>query len=564
MINRGVDSMINNMNIIPKISNKSDLMYVLRDFESNLRAVKNAVQDEVSGQYKLPESLIADMNDFEPRCLTAFMQRNGINKYDDVYEEDKIWLRLQRVASLPAEAYFLTVSERGINISAATEQGVIWALVTVTELMDDNRFIPFMELPDAPRYNYRGVMLDCVRHFFPVDEVKRIIEQISLVKMNVLHWHLTDDQGWRIESLKFPNLHSLGGEYFSQNEIRDIVEFARIRGVEIIPEINIPGHTTGLLAAYPEFSCSGKKVEYATCGGIYNIILCPGKERTYGFLEALLDEVCKLFPSQYVHIGGDEAPKTEWKKCPDCIRTKDELGLNDWEALQGHFTSRVVQILHKSNKKAVLWNDALKAGNISAEVVTQFWTQQYSKELHQHSKSGGSFIFSDMFRFYFDYPHVITPLKKVYRTRPKVGRHDSTYVPGLLGIEACLWTEHVYDCKRLEQLLFPRVFAIAELAWSREFDYNDFLNRLQVKFKKLSEAGIEYTPLADCNLKGKIRRKEAIEFFSAITMTVPPEVRKNTIEAANASVKFMFLTIWNFFKFSDLPALIKSIRKTLQ
>jgi len=529
----------------------------------NIIPKPNTQTHVISGRYMLPMSLCADTGSFEPRCLTAFFERGDFSE-TVISGKPDIWLGLKQNSSLPVEGYLLSVSDNGISIEAATEQGVIWALTTVSELTDSNRSVPLVKLKDSPKYSHRGLMLDCVRQFFHADEVKRIIEQMSLVKMNVLHWHLTDDQGWRIESKKYPLLHSQGGEFFTQAEIRDIVEFASVRGVEIIPEIDLPGHTTGLLAAYPQYSCFGEKVEYAVCGGIYNVILCPGKEKVYEFLDALLEEVCGLFSSQRFHIGGDEAPKAEWRKCPDCLRLMDDSGLRNWDEVQGHFTSRIVDILKKYKKSAVLWNDALKAENIPKDVIAQFWNQQYAKDLRRHLNTGGEYIFSDMFKIYLDYPHAITPLKKVYNTRPKTLARDNSGNTGLLGIEACMWTEHVFDSSRLEQQLFPRIFAVAEAAWTQERDYDDFLRRLPLKLKVLSVAGIAFVPVPECDPAGKVRRKEAIEYFSGITSALPPDIRKNTIEAADASVGFMFKTIWNFFKITDLPALAKSIRKTLK
>ena len=511
------------------------------------------------GNFTLPDRMVVDIDSFEPYCLAAFANRCGL-ALEPENEKKPSWLRLNRNDNLPREGYSLTVTEDGINIEAATETGVIWALTTISETLKKNRSLPCISLEDSPRYNHRGLMLDCVRQFFDVDQVKQIIEQISRAKINTLHWHLTDDQGWRIESTRFPLLQSKGGEFYTQKEIRDVVAFAHERGVEIIPEIDLPGHTTGLLAAYPQFSCSGTEVEYATGGGIYKIILCPAKERTFEFLDSLLEEICELFPSPYFHIGGDEAPKTEWKKCADCLRKMEELKLHDWDDLQGYFSSRVIEILRKSNKRAVLWNDALRASSLPVDMTVQYWNPQFSKALRRHINNGGDFVYSNMFELYLDYPHAMTSLKKIYNVTPKIDKKDWTNKSGLSGLQACMWTEHVKNNNKLEKQIFPRIFAMAEIAWSRDRNYKDFIRRLSIKVNELTESGTAYTPIEECNPKGKIRRDEAVRYLTSITANMSPEVRKDTIEATAPNFKFILMTLTKFFKLTDLPFLLKSLR----
>ena len=231
------------------------------------------------------------------------------------------------------------------------------------------------------KYNYRSLHLDCARHFFPIATVKKVIEGISFGNMNVLHWHLSDDHGWRIESKKFPRLHGCSREYYTQEEIKEVVSFAKERGVEIVPEIDMPGHSLALLAAFPEYSCKGESVEMAKARGVYKTILCAGKEDTYAFVEEVLEEIIPLFDSQYFHIGGDEAPKDEWKECPHCNAKMKALGLTNYEDLQGHFTKQVCEILRKHGKTPICWNDALLANNIPEDVTVQYWTIDYAKQM---------------------------------------------------------------------------------------------------------------------------------------------------------------------------------------
>ena len=252
-----------------------------------------------SQQWILPQTLSLCDSSFAPYCTEAFLARTGVKPGGGAP------LRLIKDSRLPAEAYDLTISTAGIQATASSEAGIIWALTTVFCLLREGQ-LPCCTIQDQPAFPHRGVLLDCARHFFSCAEVKRVIEGISLAKINVLHWHLSDDQGWRIESKRFPLLQQTSGAYYTQQEIREIVEFARVRGVEILPELDMPGHTAGILAAYPQYSCSGKTVSLARTGGIYPIILCPGREETFRFLQMLLEEILPLFPGPRFHIGGDD------------------------------------------------------------------------------------------------------------------------------------------------------------------------------------------------------------------------------------------------------------------
>ena len=520
------------------------------------------------GRYTLPSVLHVETGAFEPWCLAAFIGRFGFEQSIEQPEDDA-WLRLIKNEALLNEGYRLQIDKDGIVVEAADAQGIVWALTTVAELADSSRSLPILEMEEAPRFRHRGLMLDCARHFFPIDEVKRIIEQISLVKMNVLHWHLSDDQGWRIESKRFPLLHERCDEFYTQAEIRDVVEYARLRGVEIIPEIDMPGHTLGLLAAYPKYSCSGDEVDYASCGGIYRTILCPGKEETFRFLEALLEEMCGLFPSQRFHIGGDEAPKNEWKVCPACNRRKAEEQLESWEDLQGYFSLRVAELLRGFGKLPVLWNDAIKASKLPENMAVQYWNPQFKKDIQQYVEGGGSYVYSDMFELYFDYPPAMTPLRRVYHICPsvgnqaagKIGAETNSYEP--IGIEACLWTEHIRNRVRLERLLFPRLFAVAERAWSREPDYDGFLQRLHVKMERSRMADIACTPVEECNPQGRKRRREAVDFLSSIGAAMTPEARKDSVETTATDIGFMWMFLTKFLKLTDLPSLVLALRKKL-
>jgi hexosaminidase len=365
-------------------------------------------------------------------------------------------------------------------------------------------------------------MLDSARHFFAVTEVERIIEEMSQVKLNLLHWHLSDDQGWRIESKVFPKLSSLNGQpFYTQDEIRHVVSFAKEQGVEVIPEIDMPGHTTAMIAAYPEVSCRGEPVSLAQGGGIYKVILCAGKERTYSFLFTLLDEVVALFESPYFHLGGDEAPKSEWEQCDDCKAYKEKMGLANFEDLQGHFTARLAELLRQKGKTVMCWNDVLNAAALPENLTVQYWIEWGElKKTAAYYDKGGPVVFSDMFSLYFDYPSSFSSLKKVYNYRPVIGTRDCSDGTNTVGIEACLWSEGIITPQNLETAIFPRLFALAEAGWTRNRDYGDFEKRLIGKLESLTSRGIAFTPLDQSNPEGEARTAAIVQYFKALSGTM--------------------------------------------
>ena len=395
------------------------------------------------------------------------------------------------------------------------------------------------------KYNYRSLHLDCARHFFSVETIKKVIEGISYGKMNVLHWHLSDDHGWRIESKKYPRLHQCSGEYYTQEQIREIVAFAKDRGIEIIPEIDMPGHNLALLSAFPEYSCKGEAVIPAKGRGVYRTILCAGKEKTIDFVASLLEEIIPLFDSEYFHIGGDEAPKDEWKECPHCNAKMKELGLNSYEDLQGYFTAQICKMLKKYGKKPICWNDALLASNLPEDVIIQYWTIDYAKEMKQFVEKGGKWIYSDMFELYLDYPHSMIPLKKVYGFEPHFYKYDIPNEDSLLGFEVCVWTEHIDTEEKLCEHIFPRVYALAERACGEKTgDYESFKQRVREKIKKLEEAGIPYTKESWWDPKGIAAKKDAISFYKKMGEGMDASEKEKLAESAAPKLAF----VWHFLK----------------
>ena len=496
-----------------------------------------------------------ETGEFAPWCADAYCERTGT---DPAWKSDAV--RLVRGNELPEEGYRINVGEKKVEIAASCERGAIWGLTTLYLLKNQEGKIPVCRIEDAPSLAHRGLMLDCARHFFSAGEVKRIIEYSTLAKINVLHWHLSDDQGWRIESRQFPLLHETGGSYYTQDEIRQIVEYARRRGMEIIPEIDLPGHTSGILAAYPEYGCRREKVQLAECGGIYRTILCAGKEETFTFLDRLLKEVCGLFPSGRFHIGGDEAPKNEWEACPDCRRRMEEEHLLTSDDLQGYFSKRISVILKKYGKVPVCWDDTLISEIRPDEMSVQYWNIQRAKLLKDFSDKG-KFIYSDMFELYLDYPHSMIPLRKVYGSRPKIGKKDYSGCASFTGMEACLWSEHIESDGELEKHIFPRIYALAENAWSGSKNYSSFLSRLPVLMQKCAEGGVSCTPLESCNPKGSARQSETMAYFVKMNSAMTPEIREKTVESSKPSREFARRFATQFFRLSDMPVLLKMMKQ---
>ena len=419
--------------------------------------------------------------------------------------------------SLGAEGYKISVSERGVKVAFGGNRGCIWADVTLKGLAKDGK-LPICEIEDKPRFSYRGLSLDVSRHFFKPEEIKKVIDLMSGLKMNALHWHLSDDQGFRIESVKFPGLQAESKDYYTREQIKDIVKYAESKGVEVIPEIDMPGHTRAILAAFPDLSCSKKKVKVGRSGGIYKRILCAGNEDVYKFLEELLTEVTELFPSERFHIGGDEAPKIEWNACPACKAKLAELGLTRMGDLQGYFSVRVAKILKKLGKKPVMWNDALLSVNVPDDVRIQYWTASYNKQVAEFAKSGGEWVFSDMFEVYLDYPYSMTGLKKMHSMPLSLYSAGDFNAHPPIGLEACLWSERVDTNEKLEDRLIPRLFALSEKAWSEgESSYEDFEKRSKALCERLSKDGFTVKPYDQWNPEGEGRLKEAVAFMQVMS-----------------------------------------------
>lgn len=419
------------------------------------------------------------------------------------------------------EAYSIRVTPDEIVLKAGTEKGLFYAEKTFLQMKKqypDN--MPCVHIKDAPDYPYRGYMLDCARHFFTPAEIKKQIDIMALLKLNYFHWHLTEDQGWRIESDIYPNLTVKGSKrkqtagdgkpvegYYTKADIKDIVAYCAERHIEVIPEIDLPGHSGAAMAAYPFLSCTGKEMEVEEYYGVSPHVVCAGKETTYEFYFRLLTEVMELFPCKYFHLGGDEAMKANWLDCPDCQNAIKENNLKDEEELQAHLMTRIIRFINENGKTAILWNDALAGGNFEGDFVVQYWQQnrKNSEYAIREAQKGRKIIWSPFFDLYLDYPYGMTPLKKTYKSTPLPEFRD-----GLLGMEAPLWTEHVETIEKAEYQTYPRLIACAEKTWN-ERDIRSFTFRLNQFERILDTYAVHYAK--DYNpsfVKGKIN---VVKFF---------------------------------------------------
>lgn len=423
---------------------------------------------------------------------------------------------------LNPEGYQLEVSQEKINILGRTPQGVFYGIQTLRQLLPVeiessskiNRewSIPCVSIEDSPRFSWRGFMLDESRHFFGKETVKKMLDLMASLKFNIFHWHLTDDQGWRIEIKKYPRLIEIGSKregtritrkkldgipvsgHYSQDEIKEIIEYAAKRFITIIPEIDVPGHVTSVLASYPELSCIDGPFEVSTHFGIHKEILCAGKEKTFEFVQDVLNEVMEVFPSSIIHTGGDEVPKRRWKKCPDCQARINKEGLNSEEELQVYFTNRIAKYLESNGRRLMGWNEILN-DELADNAICHYWNFKFD-EVIKNARKGRDIVMSEMKAVYLNYPYSVIPLSKTYEYDPIPDELESKFHENVFGLEACVWTEYVKNSKRLEFQAFPRLIAVAETGWTLKDnkDYQSFLTRLNDFIQRLSFHDINFAP----------------------------------------------------------------------
>ncbi len=431
--------------------------------------------------------------------------RNGGPKMKNV-----IALELDRSFRGPGpEAYALTVTRDRIVLRAGAEVGIFRGIQTLLQLipLPDQRSggvynLPACTIKDHPRFRWRGLNLDCVRHFMSKDFIKRYIDLLAYYKFNVFHWHLTDDQGWRIQIKKYPKLTEIGawrtgpdgkryGGYYTQKDIREIVAYAKSRFITVVPEIEMPGHCQASLASYPENACIPGPFQVGTQWGVYKNIYCPAKKSTYTFLENVLTEVLRLFPSHYIHIGGDEVPKTEWNESALCRRFMKEKGIDSTDQLQSYFIRRIQKFLESKGRQIIGWNEILEGGGPLPGAVVESW--QGIAGAIKAVKDGDYTIVSPGEYTYLSRGADDLGIDSVYSFDPMPPGLTPAQQSRVLGTEASMWSEHAPQ-QTVDGKMFPRLLAMAEDAWTDMGmkNYSDFHRRLQVQYRRLAYLGVDY------------------------------------------------------------------------
>jgi hexosaminidase len=439
-------------------------------------------------------------------------------------------------AALGAEGYELVVTEDSVVIRAPGAAGLFYGVQSLFELLPPKVLaakpagsgewtIPCVRIEDQPRFKWRGLLLDVSRHFFTRNEVEQLLDSMALHKLNHLQMHLTDDQGWRIEIKKYPRLTAVGawrkgigfgldpkastaygpdgryGGYYTQADIRELVAYAAARHITIVPEIEMPGHASAALAAYPQFSCSGAGYTTDVGGGIFPGVYCPGNEETFQFLQDILAEVIELFPGKYIHIGGDEVPKGNWQKCAKCQARMSAQGLKNEKELQSYFVRRIEKFINSKGRSLIGWSEILEGG-LAQNAAVMDWIGGGVEA----AGAGHDVVMTPTTHCYFDYyqstnraaePRAIggfLPLSKVYSLEPVPAKLEPQYQAHILGAQGNLWTEYVPSFKHAQYMIFPRLCALAEVTWSPKAarNYADFTRRLRTQLERLDQLGVNY------------------------------------------------------------------------
>jgi hexosaminidase len=497
-----------------------------------------------SGDFKLTQNtrIVADALSAQTAHLLAERVRNATGYPFEVIGAESagvgnILLTTKDAdTNLGPEGYALTVSPDSVVIRAPTQAGLFYGVQTLLQLLppeifsartvrDVNWQAPCVQIEDWPRFRWRGLLLDVSRHFFTVPEVEQLLDALAVLKMNVFHWHLTDDQGWRIQINKYPRLTQIGawrpgvgfgldpksttaygpdgryGGFYTPEEIREVVKYAAARHITVVPEIEMPGHSLAALTAYPQFSCTGGPFSIPLKIGVFNGIYNPADPATFEFLDNVLNEVFQLFPAKYVHLGGDEVPKETWENSPACQLLMKREGLTNEEQLQGWFMQRMERFVGAHGRIPIGWSEIMQGG-LASNAVVMDWIGGGTAA----ARAGHDVIMATHRYCYLCYypsldrpPNLrayrpYLPLSKVYAFEPIPPGLERRYQSHILGVEACVWTPDIPSMSDVEELTFPRLDALAEAAWSPESerDYDNFLERLNVEYRRLAFCGINY------------------------------------------------------------------------
>ncbi len=467
---------------------------------------------------------------------TALLLNNYLKKFYGIQlpivKSTGVWqnaivLNYDRIDNPFAGAYNLTIDKEKIYIGGDNETGVFYGVQSLIQLLPlDNKknlVLPQVNISDAPRFAYRGLHLDCGRHFFDIAFIKKYIDFIAMYKLNTFHWHLTEDQGWRIEIKKYPKLTEVGawrdgtiigrypgkgndstkhGGYYTQEQIKEIVKYAADRYITVIPEIEMPGHSMAALASYPELGCTGGPYAVQQTWGVFDDVYCAGNEKTFSFLQDVLDEVMDLFPSKYIHIGGDECPKTRWKTCPKCQQRIKDNNLKDEHALQSYVIQRIEKYVNSKGRQIIGWDEILEGG-LAPNASVMSWRGEQggidaAKQKHTVIMTPGDWCYFDHSQTKNEDSVTIggyTTVEKVYSYEPipaALSADDAQYV---LGAQANVWTEYMSNTNKVEYMIFPRLAAMSEVLWSNKQnrDWTDFEKRLLNEFKRYDWLKLNYS-----------------------------------------------------------------------
>lgn len=495
---------------------------------------------------RIPKMIIVDTTNLN---LNNYIQMRELGKtyhnLDFTLSNEHPNIVFRKLKNVKEDSYSINVSEK-IIISYSSERSCYYAFHSLMQLIEqDGQDLQLNKcfVKDYPSFQWRGLHLDVARHFFTVEEVKRYIDLMAIYKFNTFHWHLTDDQGWRIEIKKYPKLTEIGawrdstvenhystrprtyerrryGGFYTQKQIKEVVQYAAERYITIVPEIEMPGHARAALAAYPELSCSGKQQGVEGLWGVFDDIFCS-KEESILFLQDVLDEVINLFPGEYIHIGGDEAPKTRWKNCQKCQQVINSNNLKDEHELQSYFIKRMDKFLSSKGKKLIGWDEILEGG-LSPNAAVMSWRgfeggMEATKQKHYVVMSPGSHCYFDHYQGKSkDEPLAIggyTPLEKVYEFYPVPKEMTPDQVAFVLGAQANLWTEYIPNFKQVEYMTYPRAIALSQVLWSsNKPDYNSFLSTLITKhFPLLNNLKVNYSKSVLKPTMKSVRLKNGIE-----------------------------------------------------
>ncbi len=427
-----------------------------------------------------------------------------------------------------SEGYRLKCDKNGVTITGGSEVGVFYGIQTlykslpVTKGSGNVAAVPAGEVNDMPRFTYRGFMLDVGRHFYPVEYIKEVIDMLAMHNINYFHWHLTEDQGWRIEIKKYPRLTEVGSVrkrtlidqktqtydetphsgYYTQEEAREVVAYAAERHITVIPEIDLPGHMMAALVAYPEFGCTGGPYEMPCRWGVFDDVLCGGNEATLQFAKDVLSEIMDIFPSPYIHIGGDECPKKHWKTCAKCQAKIKELGLEDTaehskeNQLQTYFMGEVGKLINSRGRKMMGWDEMLEGG-LAPGATVMSWTSP--KPAAKTARLHHDVVVTPIQYLYFSNPYHngrkgIKSLQRVYNFEPMPSKLTADEQKYVIGTQGCLWTEWTRDTVKVEWQILPRMAALSELQWAQpeKKDFNNFLQRLTPLLKVYDSRGFGY------------------------------------------------------------------------